>query len=112
MSRNPRTPGACGALLSEPRRGAPARSRVGGSCGSCIETCGWDCGGCGRGIGGASARRLRGGRASGRSCSSPSGGRSLRGCSVDGGRGRGGGEGSDVEGGDVEGCDAEGGDSE
>ena len=30
----------------------------------------------------------------------------MRGCSVDGGRGRGGGEGSDVEGGDVEGGDA------
>src|ERR1019366_5104696 len=80
MSRKPRTPGACGALLSEPRRGAPDRSRVGGSAGSCIPTCG----GCGRGKGGgASARRLRCGRSS---C--PSGGRSLRACGGEGGRGR------------------------
>ena len=51
-------PARCGGVLSGPRRGAPVRSRVGGSCGSCIGTCGWrrraD------GGGGASARRLRG----------------------------------------------------
>ena len=60
------------ALLSGPRRGAPVRSRVGGSGGSCIGTCG-----CGRGCGGGgSARRLRWLR---RRSSCPSGGRSLRG---------------------------------
>src|ERR1700720_279226 len=94
MSRKPRTPGgggACGAPLSGPRRGAPDRSRVGGSCGSCIGT--------------GSARRLRGGRSSW-----PSGGRSVRdggGGDGDGGRGRGGwaAEGGGGCGGD--GCGAE-----
>src|SRR5258707_11481247 len=83
MSRKPRTPGACGALLSGPRRGAPDRSRVGGSCGSCIGTCGSEGGG-----GDPSARRLRCGRWSCLS-SCPSGGRSLRCCGGDGGGGRG-----------------------
>src|SRR4030088_3388978 len=94
MSRKPRTPGGCcGTLLSGPRRGAPDRSRVGGSCGSCIGPCGCDDGGCGRGEGGAPSGR--------RSC--PSGGRSLREPGCDGGRGR--------DGGRVEGCDVEGGNS-
>jgi len=73
MSRKPRMPGACGAPLSAPRRGAPDRSRVGGNCGSCIGTCGCCC----RGKGGASARPLRGWRGSCRSGSCPSGGRSF-----------------------------------
>src|SRR5580693_4882186 len=105
MSRKPRTPGAGGGgPLSWPRRGAPVRSRVGGG-----GSWGGSCGGCDR-DGGASARGLRCERGSCLSCpcrscpcrsgrsSCPSGGRSLRCCGGDGGRGRCG-----------DGCDAEGG---
>ncbi len=61
MSRKPRIPGACGGVLSAPRRATPMRSRVGGNC----ESCGGTGGGGDRG--GESARRLRGASCDGRS---------------------------------------------
>src|SRR4051812_49992168 len=96
MSRKPRMPGGGGGgggpPLSGPRRGPPfPRGGGGGRTASCIGTCG----GCGRGPpdGGASARRLRGGRFS----SWPSGGPAPRGGGLPGGR-RGGGPGGAARG--------------